>query len=205
MNPSRMLTAKQITREWRSHVHILMDIHALDMIIWVVTKPSLDSVIFSFWNICNKIIPCNIRINSSPPSATYLRQTGSALVQIMAWRQIIVVNWTLRNKLQWNFNQNTTLFVHENASENIVCKTAAILSRGRWVNKYQVCFLSKYFYCTWQIYIMEIYSYVCRAHLHRSLSYLIYLIFTYFWGNQFINLRSFPYQHVNYSIRIIVL
>ena len=41
--------------------------------------------------------------------------------------------WTLRNKLQWNFNQNTKLFIHENASENIVCKMAAILSRGRWV------------------------------------------------------------------------
>ena len=43
-------------------------------------------------------------------------------------------NWTLRNKLQWNFNQNAKLFIHENASENIVCETAAILSMGRWVN-----------------------------------------------------------------------
>ena len=33
-------------------------------------------------------------------------------------------------KLQWNFNQNTKLFIHGNASENIVCKMAAILSRG---------------------------------------------------------------------------
>ena len=34
-------------------------------------------------------------------------------------------------KLQWNFNQNTKLFIHENASEKIVCKMGAILSRGR--------------------------------------------------------------------------
>ena len=26
-----------------------------------------------------------------------------------------IVNWTLGNKPQWNFNQNTTLFIHENA------------------------------------------------------------------------------------------
>ena len=59
-----------------------------------------------------------------------------------------IVNWTLRNKLQWNFNQNTKLFIHEDASENIfctkafihedasvniVCEMATILSRLRWV------------------------------------------------------------------------
>ena len=26
-----------------------------------------------------------------------------------------IVNWNLRNKLKWNFNQNTILFIHENA------------------------------------------------------------------------------------------
>ena len=47
----------------------------------------------------------------------------------------VIVNWTQRNKLQWNCNQNTKFFIHENASENIVCKMAAILSRVRWINK----------------------------------------------------------------------
>ena len=70
---------------------------------------------------------------------------GSALVQIkqliaysapshylnQCW---IIVNWTLRNKLQWHFNQNTKLYIHKNASENTVCEMAVILSRGRWVN-----------------------------------------------------------------------
>ena len=46
----------------------------------------------------------------------------------------VIVNWTFRNKLQWNLNQNTKLFFHENACENIVCEMAAILSRRRWVN-----------------------------------------------------------------------
>ena len=82
---------------------------------------------------------------------------GSALVKTMAWCQIIgqhwlrqwlvtyfapshylnqcwvIAIWALRNKLQWNFNQNKKLFIHENTSENIVCEPVAILSRGRWV------------------------------------------------------------------------
>ena len=41
-----------------------------------------------------------------------------------------IINWTLRDKLQWNFNQNTKHFIHKNASENIVFEMAAILSRG---------------------------------------------------------------------------
>ena len=44
----------------------------------------------------------------------------------------IIVNWPLRNKLQWNFNQNTNIFIHKNASETIAYKVVAILSRGRW-------------------------------------------------------------------------
>ena len=45
----------------------------------------------------------------------------------------IIVNWTRKNKLLWNFNQNAKLSIHENASENIVCKMAPILLRESWV------------------------------------------------------------------------
>ena len=41
-----------------------------------------------------------------------------------------IATWTLRNKLQWNFNQSTKVFIHENAYENIVCAMAAILQSG---------------------------------------------------------------------------
>ena len=44
-----------------------------------------------------------------------------------------IVNWTLRNKLQWNFDQNTKFIIHENASENVVCEMAAILFKESWV------------------------------------------------------------------------
>ena len=38
----------------------------------------------------------------------------------------IIVNWTLRNKLQWNFNRNSDIFIQENGFENVVCKMASI-------------------------------------------------------------------------------
>ena len=45
-----------------------------------------------------------------------------------------IVNWTLRNKLQWNFNRNSYIFIQENAFEKVVCKIAAILCRSQCVN-----------------------------------------------------------------------
>ena len=47
----------------------------------------------------------------------------------------IIVNWTLRNKLQWNLNKNSNIFIQENAFESVVCETTAILSRPQCVKK----------------------------------------------------------------------
>ena len=38
----------------------------------------------------------------------------------------VIVKWTFRNRYQWNINQNTNFFIHENGSENIDCETVAI-------------------------------------------------------------------------------
>ena len=46
---------------------------------------------------------------------------------------IIWTNAGIRNKFQWNFNQNYNIFIQENAFENVVWKTAAILSRPQCV------------------------------------------------------------------------
>ena len=46
---------------------------------------------------------------------------------------LIIVKWTLRNKLPWNLNQNSTILIQENTFENVVCEMAAIFFRGRWV------------------------------------------------------------------------
>ena len=70
-------------------------------------------------------------VNSSPPSATYMHQwTGSALVQVMACRLFSAKPLPKHYKLQWNLNQNSSIFIQENAFENVICKMAAILSRG---------------------------------------------------------------------------
>ena len=39
----------------------------------------------------------------------------------------------LRNKLQWNFNRNSNIFIPENAHEKVVCEMASILSRPQCV------------------------------------------------------------------------
>ena len=46
-----------------------------------------------------------------------------------------IVNWNLRNKLQWNLKRNSYIFIQENAFENVVWKMAAILSRPQCVNE----------------------------------------------------------------------
>ena len=46
---------------------------------------------------------------------------------------LIIVNWTLANIFQWKFNQNTAIFIEENARETVVCEMASILSRPQCV------------------------------------------------------------------------
>ena len=72
-------------------------------------------------------------INSSPPSAAYMHQLiGSASVQIMACRlfgakqlskpMLGYCHLDPYNKLQWKFNQNVKIFIHEDAYEKIICE-----------------------------------------------------------------------------------
>ena len=42
-------------------------------------------------------------------------------------------NWTLGNKVQWNFNQITSIFIQKNSCENTVCETASTLSRPQCI------------------------------------------------------------------------
>ena len=67
------------------------------------------------------------------------RWIGSALVRMMACRLFgqcwVIDNW---NRLQWNFNQNTNLFISENASEDIVCQIMAVGLGGDELNHTQM-------------------------------------------------------------------
>ena len=44
-----------------------------------------------------------------------------------------IVNWTLRNKIQWKLNRNSYIFIQENTFEKVVCKMMAILSQPHCV------------------------------------------------------------------------
>ena len=52
-------------------------------------------------------------------------------------RQAIIwtnaVNWTLGNKLQWNYSRNSNIFIEENTFENVVCEMLFISSRPQCV------------------------------------------------------------------------
>ena len=49
-----------------------------------------------------------------------------------------IVYCTLRNKLQWNFNRNTNIFIQENVLETVVFETASILSRPQCAKSLEV-------------------------------------------------------------------
>ena len=87
---------------------------------------------------CNDV-RSDLCFNSSHPSATVIRVSivsDNGLLPNHYLNQCwIIVNWNLRNKLRWNINQDTNFVIHENASEDIVCKNhGGHFVRGRWVN-----------------------------------------------------------------------
>ena len=47
-----------------------------------------------------------------------------------------IVNSVLGNKLQWNFNHKSNIFIKENASENVVCEMASTLPQPQCVNPF---------------------------------------------------------------------
>ena len=89
----------------------------------------------------------------------------------------VIVDWALRNKLQWNYNQNTKLVIHENASEN-VCEMTAILSRGRWVNRFIWNLHAWWEHVTWMLTMddPDLLNTLCPSNAiwwHRSRSTLV--------------------------------
>ena len=43
-----------------------------------------------------------------------------------------------RNKIKWNFNHNSNIFIQENAFENVVCEMAAFLSLPQLVKYFKL-------------------------------------------------------------------
>ena len=86
----------------------------------------------------------NFRIKSLRPSDAYMRQWSNHhwfRYWLVAWsapsnylnQYWNIVNWNFGNKLQWNLNRNSHIFIQENAFESVVCEIASILSRPQCV------------------------------------------------------------------------
>ena len=97
-----------------------------------------------------KLFELTFAFNSSALSSAYVRQwIRSELIQIMACRLFVpshylnqccdVVNWTRDNKLQWNFNQNKKLFIHENAYKISSAKWRPFCRGGDELNICNLC------------------------------------------------------------------
>ena len=100
----------------------------------------------------------------------------------------VIVNWALRNKLQWNFNQNTILFIHENASKKYRLRNGGHFVQGRWVNSLWRC------EATWR-------QRSCSALVHTINSLSIVRHQTSTWIN--LVLLSIGSPGTNFSIHVI--
>ena len=58
----------------------------------------------------------------------------------------VIVNWTPRNKLQWNFNQNTKIFIHKIISEIVIWGMMVILSQA-WTQWSACCWWHAQIHC----------------------------------------------------------
>ena len=54
-----------------------------------------------------------------------------------------IYNSTLRDRLRWNCNRNSYIFIQENAFETVFCEMATILSRPQYVNAHTQYHISR--------------------------------------------------------------
>ena len=149
--------------------------------------------------------------NSLRPSDAYMRQwtnhhwfrlwraagTASSLYLNQCWN---IVDWTLRNKVQWNLNRNWNIFIQENAFENVVWKMSAIflglnVLTFSWLPKnahlhFAPCSCSHYFNelaVMWHMRVLQIALFCTTLTMNLFLLSLYYLIQP--------TLFSFRYKH----------
>ena len=128
----------------RRHVIIWTSVGLLS----IGTKPlgmSVGEVLVKTWNFSfknmhmkksAKLRTFSLSLSVLTPWERMMQICGSKLV-IIGCRQWLVAwpvpshyrnqcwniaNWTLMTKLQWNLNRNWYIFIHKNATENLVCK-----------------------------------------------------------------------------------
>ena len=122
-----MLT--QFTDAYRRHIRV-----HLKVCFMLYNMNAVVSASVATWSKPSLISPSAAYICVGESGQHWLVTYSAPTHDINQWCDI--VNWNLRNKLQWNFNPNIKLFIHENASDNIDREMSAILSRG-WDNSHR--------------------------------------------------------------------
>ena len=107
----------------------------------------------------------HISINSLRPNDANIRRKSDHYCMIMACRLVGAKPlskpmrgycfWTIRNKLQWNFNRNSYILIQENAFENVVCDMVAIMSRPQSINMVPRCT----YFCLLIFYLLPIHNF----------------------------------------------
>ena len=113
-----------------------------------------------------------------------------------------IVNWTLKNTLQWNCDRNSYIFVQENAFEKIVCKIAAILYRSQCVNTLTPNKRNTFF-IPWTAILhgqsnrcLSVWGMLCRRHVYW------FIVNTVVWSRlcEVIKCTEFSNGHAFYAI-----
>ena len=99
--------------------------------------------------------------------------------QVIIWTNArILLIGPPRNKLQWNVNRNSHIFIQENPFENVVWKMAAILSRPQWVKGNQWWLVDLKRKTSFQFDIIMMHSFsalqiiMFSPHIYPKISYL---------------------------------
>ena len=50
----------------------------------------------------------------------------------------LLVNWTMRKKFQWKYNQTTGIFIQQNAFQSVFCKLSAIWIQPKCVKHWSI-------------------------------------------------------------------
>ena len=106
-----------------------------------------------------------------------------------------IANWTLRNKLKWIFNRDTSIFIEENTFENVVCEVSAILFRPRCVNHLPgVLLFSDLVFLFWAGLITKFFPMINHGFMIENCLFLVTICFLYaasWFKNKVVNDRKF--------------
>ena len=143
--------------------------------VWT-TCPLFGLCLLSHWGRVTHICVSKLTIIGSDNDLSPGRRSSHYLNQ--CWN---IVNWTLRNKLQWNLSRNSNIFFQKNALENVVCVIASISSRPQWVNNT---------WCVRLVYWRGIF-YIFLAFIH--VLYITRVCLLFFLSNDFYSEITFLY------------